>query len=373
MAVVAIDGRELGGKPTGVGRFLSNLLAAWERLPAARDHRFVLYVPPSAFARPWSERRASADRPGLSVEVRVVPGGGGGTWWEQVRLAAAVRRDRPDVLFSPAYSAPLAAGVRVVVALHDVSFLAHPEWFPPRSRWRRRLLAAWSARRASAVFTISQFSREEIIARLGVPADRVRVVPLAPGGPCARPGIPREPMVLFVGSIFNRRHVPELIAACGRLAERHADLRLEIAGEDRTYPRQDLAAAARASGLGDRLAFHAYLPDERLAELYGRASAFVFLSDYEGFGLTPLEALSAKVPVVLGDTPVAREVCGEAAVYVPTGEVAAIAGAIEAVLYDAATRERLLGAAPTILSRYSWERVARETLSVLLDAAGARG
>ncbi len=74
----------------------------------------------------------------------------------------------------------------------------------------------------------------------------------------------------------------------------------------------------------------------------------------------------------MGDTPVAREVCGDAARYVPTGDVGSIAAALEAVLYDAATRERLLGAAPATLSRYSWERVGCETLAVLLEAARGR-
>ena len=393
MTVIAIDGRELGGRPTGVGRFLSHLLAAWERLPEAAAHEFVLYVP--AFARASAAPRASAGEPpsavrlppgehasvppcvlrlppGLPVRVRVVPGGSG-TWWEQGRLASAVRRDRPDVLFCPAYTAPIATRVPVVVALHDVSFLAHPEWFPPRTGFRRRLLARLAARRAAAIFTISRFSCSEIVTRLKVPPGRVRVVPLAPGGPPIPQGVPREPMVLYVGSIFNRRHLPELMAACGRLAAGHPDVRLEVVGEDRTYPRQDLAAAAAASGLGDRLTLRSYLPDEDLARLYAKASAFAFLSDYEGFGLTPLEALAAGVPAVLGDTPVAREVCGEAASYVPTRDVGAIAASLESVLYDPATRDRLLAAAPATLSRYSWDRVGRDTLDVLLAAARGRG
>jgi len=371
VAVVAIDGRELAGRPTGVGRFLARLFEAWAQLPEAREHHYCLYVPPLALRLPPSSsvpRPALRLPPDLPIRVRAVPGGSG-TWWEQARLPLALRRDGPDVLFSPAYTAPLAAGVPVVLALHDVSFLAHPEWFPPRTRLRRRVLAGLAARRAAAIFTISRFSRDEIVARLRVPASRVRVVPLAPGGPVVPAGVAREPLVLFAGSIFNRRHLPELIAACGRVAARHPDTRLVVVGEDRTYPRQDLPGAAAASGLGQRLDLRSYVTDEELGQLYAKASAFAFLSDYEGFGLTPLEAIAAGVPPVLGDVPVAREVCGDAAIYVRTDDVAAIARAIEAALFDPALRERLLRAAPSTLSRYSWERVGRETLAVLLDAA----
>ncbi len=359
---LAIDGRELCGRPTGVGRFLSHLLAAWAMLPDAREHEYLLYLPEAA---------ALHIPPGLRVHLRVIPGGSG-TWWEQVRLASAVRRDRPDVLFCPAYTAPLTAPVPVVVALHDVSFLAHPEWFPARSRLRRRLLARLSARRAVSVFTISEFSRQEIMSRLRVARDRVRVVPLAPGGPPAIPAPAREPMVLYVGSIFNRRHLPELITACGRVSLGHPEVRLEVVGEDRTYPPQDLRAVAAACGMEGRLSLRSYVPDEELGVLYGKASAFAFLSDYEGFGLTPLEAIAAGVPAVAGDTAVAREVCADAALYVPTRDVGAIAAALELALFDPDARQRLLAAAPAALARYSWERVGRETLAVLLDAAGRR-
>jgi glycosyltransferase involved in cell wall biosynthesis len=374
VAVVAIDARELTGRATGVGRFLSHLLAAWATLPEARGHEYLLYVPavpPSAFAWTTRANRAPADQPPLAVRIREVPGGSG-SWWEQVRLPAALRRDGPDVLFSPAYTAPLVSGVPLVLALHDVSFLAHPEWFPPRTRVRRRLIATLAARRAASILTISRFSAGEIVSRLHVAPERVSVVPLAPGGPVVPGGLPREPLVLFVGSIFNRRHVPELIQACARVARRHPEIRLVVVGEDRTYPGQDLRAAAEASGLGDRLSLLSYVPDEDLAALYGRASVFAFLSDYEGFGLTPVEALAAGVPAVLGDTPVAREVCGDAACYVPTGDVGAIAAALEAALFDRPTRDRLLGAVPATLAKYSWDRAGRDTLAVLLHAARGR-
>ena len=107
-----------------------------------------------------------------------------------------------------------------------------------------------------------------------------------------------------------------------------------------------------------------YVSEEELASLYSRAAVFVFLSEYEGFGLTPLEALSAGVPIVVLDTPIAREIYGDAAWYVaPDSDVRGAAAAIRTLLEDAYSRERLLRAAPGILGRYSWNAAADATLA----------
>ncbi len=225
------------------------------------------------------------------------------------------------------------------------------------------------------MITDSEFSRAEIAGRIGIRPGRIRVVPLGltpPAGAApAEAARTRAPLVLFVGSIFNRRHLPATIEAVAAIASRHPEIRLEIVGDNRTFPHQDLEAAARGAGIADRTAIRSYVSDDTLADLYARARAFVFLSDYEGFGLTPLEALSAGVPIVVGDTPVAREVYGDAARYVGTSDVAAAAAALEATLFDEAERRALLSRAPAILGRYSWTRAGRETLDVLLEAAGA--
>jgi alpha-1,3-rhamnosyl/mannosyltransferase len=109
--------------------------------------------------------------------------------------------------------------------------------------------------------------------------------------------------------------------------------------------------------------------DDQLGLLYAHARAFAFLSEYEGLGLTPLEALAAGVPPVLLDTAVARESCGEAALYVKLNDLPATTRALESLIFDGPIRERVLAAAPAELSKFSWPRAARYTLAVL-EAAG---
>jgi glycosyltransferase involved in cell wall biosynthesis len=356
---IGIDARELCGHPTGVGRYLNGLLGEWARDAGAHRHEFVLYAP-EALSGALDARRFA---------TRVVPGPGG-TWWEQVRLPAVAARDHLDVLFSPAYTSPLLRTAATVVAIHDVSFAAHPEWFGTREGARRRWLARRAAKRARAVVTISQFSRHELIERLGVDDAKIRVIPPGITPPAVTRSVGEDPeRVLYVGSIFNRRHVPDLIRAFAPIARRHPRASLDIVGHNRSFPREDPDAYIASEGLAPSVRWRTWVADDELATLYGGARAFAFLSEYEGFGLTPLEALAAGVPSVLLDTAVARETCGEAALYVRRGDLAATTRALERLLFDEATRACILEAAPMVLARYSWPRAARETLAVIVGCA----
>src|SRR5262249_39186902 len=115
-----------------------------------------------------------------------------------------------------------------------------------------------------------------------------------------------------------------------------------------------------------------YVDQTTLAQLYAGAHAFAFLSEYEGFGLTPLEALSAGVPIVVLDTAVAREVYGPAAIYVERPDRALIHAALERALFAASARAEVLAQAAGVLARYSWRRCAAQVLDILTAGGGDR-
>ena len=353
---IAVDARELIGKPTGVGRYLREIVTAWNELPGAAAHEYVFCAPTGLHDHTL---------PNLQATFR--SGRGHGTLWEQTVLPRLIAD--ADVLFAPGYTGPLHGGVPMVVTIHDVSFAAHPAWFGWREGLRRRMVTRLSARRAAQVITVSDFSKREIVRHLHVAPGKVAVIYSGLTTLTAPATRLREPIVLFVGSLFNRRHIPELIDGFSRMAGRHPDARLEIVGDNRTQPYVDVDRLIAASPAGDRIHARSYVSDEELAALYGRASACAFLSDYEGFAMTPLEALGVGVPAVLLDTEVAREIYGPAARYVERADPDLIASALEAALFDEAERTRLLGAAPATLGRYSWRECAQRTLQVLLSCA----
>ena len=346
---IGIDARELCGKPTGVGRHLAGLLGAWSVDAAASRHTFVLYAH-QAVSTPLQNR-----------EMRVIPGPPG-TIWEQLALWKAAKQDHLDVFFAPGYTSPLLLKIPTVLLVHDISFVAHPEWFRWKEGLRRRLLTRWSSEHAKLVLTVSESARREIMSHFGLADSRVR---------CVYPGVVslggsdgfKDPVVLFVGSVFNRRHIPDLIRAFKPIAKRHPSARLEIVGDNRTHPHEDLPGIVAKEQLGAQVSIRPYVSDAELSELYGHARAFALLSEYEGFGHPPLEALGSGVPSVVLDTAVAREVCGNAALFVKNGDIPAITAALNSLLFDEEVRRRVLHAAPDVLARYSWTRAAAETMS----------
>ena len=356
---IGIDAREIAGSPTGVGRYLAGVLQEWSRSGLPHRVSLFLHADPPAWVRDLS----------FACDVVIEPAEIAGTLWEQRRLPAMAARAGVDVLLAPAYTAPLRLGCPFVLVIHDLSYFAQPRGFGWREGLRRRVITRAAARRAAAVVTVSHFSASEIHRHLGLPLEDIVLAPQgAPewrGGP---PASDREPLVLSVGTLFHRRHTPELLQAMALVRTRVPDARLTLVGGNRTHPLFNPVATANALGLGSAFTWRPYVSDDELHALYRSARVFAFLSDYEGFAMTPMEAAAHGVPSVLLDTPISREVYGDAALRVAL-DVPAIATALTTLLTDTAAHASAVDRGRDRLAAFTWSHTASVLRSALERAA----
>ena len=374
---IGIDGRSLERERTGVARYLLGLLGMWAK--EHRGHEYYLYfeheVPTdSLLNEACFTKRLPARLPLLKRNIRQ-------HLWEQMVLPFAARRDRVDLLFSPGYTLPALFGGPGAVTIHDVSYESHPEWSRVAQRWRLRIFSRMAARRARAVLTDSQFSGQELLKHYHLPSSKVWAIPLAaddfvmpvPAGEASmvvakRFGLKGQ-YLLFVGSLFWRRHIPTLLQGFELALKDGGPEMLVLVGADRLRSSFDLQQGINALNLrlGRRAVLHfPHVEDRELLCLYHAARAFIFLSEYEGFGLTPLEAMSCGTPVISAKTSSIPEVVGGAALLIsdPADAVEA-SRAILAVSGDAERRDHMIRMGLEQAARFSWRRCAEDTLRVL--------
>jgi glycosyltransferase involved in cell wall biosynthesis len=363
---VGVDGRELQGRPTGTGRYLRHLLRAWSTGTARLFVYFNGEAPPDPVLR------------SPTITCRPLPATRRGFWWSERRLPAAASADGVQVFFSPAYTCPLSLDVPRVTTVHDMSFFVIPEDFSVRDGLRRRVLVGASLRASRRVLAVSDFTRREIARLFPDLAGRVVAIPEAaddnlpppPGRDAARARLGvAGPLLLTVGAIFNRRRLPTLLRAVARLRKAWPDLVLEVVGENRTQPRLDVAGMVADLELQRHVRVAGYVDDVQLAERYAAADVAVSLSEYEGFGLPTLEALSRGVPVVASARPALSELFGEAALLVDPADDAQLAAAVERVLREPGLRQDLVARGLALAARYSWADTARRTWA---EIEGAR-
>lgn len=364
---IGIDARLWGEPRSGIGRYTRTLVQALTAL--APETRWVLYVD-----------RPRGDLP-PGTEGRCLP------WPQRLlwTLWAAPRdlRRRPVEVYHAVtgFEVPPARGPRYVATVHDLVPLRFPSLVPRRHRWAVRCLLPGALRRARRVIAVSAATRAEILARYRVSPDKVHVVPEAapPGfGPPppaavaalrARYGL-SDRYVLFVGLLEPKKNLPVLLEAVARLRRRGAwgTATLVLAGAPGWGP-LDLRRAVERRGLAGTVRVLGPVPDADLAALYAGATAFVFPSLWEGFGLPVLEAMAAGTPVVAARRGALPEVAGDAALLVEP-EPDPVADALGALLGDGRLRARLREAGLARAAAFSWERTARETLAVYQAAVG---
>jgi glycosyltransferase involved in cell wall biosynthesis len=322
---VAINAAPLAAVRTGVGRYIAGLLDA---LAAAR--------PDGVRARPiFLPGPLAAGVRGL---VRRLPFA---YQLADARRAAVLWRERPTVYHETNHVAPAFRGP-VVVTVHDLGTLLHPQMQDPaRARHFGRRLSR--ARRAARVIVPTRAIAAEVVERLGVPPDRVRVIHHGVDARFTPAQTPREGFVLYAGEGGPRKGLLTLRAALPEEAE------LKLAGPG-----------------------HGYVEDDELLALYRRAAVLVLPSFYEGFGFPLAEAMACGTPCIASDDPALLEVSAGAALHVPRGDTAALRAALERVLGDAALRDGLAKKGLARAREFRWDACAARHLEAYREAAGAR-
>jgi glycosyltransferase involved in cell wall biosynthesis len=362
---------ETGGMEVAARELIPALLA--EAPPGTRFTAFVNREAAAADDGPWGELLPAVTLP-VSAHNRLQ-----WVFGEQALLPRSAARAGVDLVHSLASTAPLRGRFARVVTIHDLIYARFPEAHAGLRDMGMRVLVPAAARRADRVIADSQSTRSDLIELLGIQAGRIDVVPLGLGAVRrAQPLSERETRARFglgerriVLSLSAKRPHKNLRALLDALAELPAEGRpaLVLPGYPTAYERE-LRTDARGLGLDDDVRFLSWVSAEELEGLWKLASAFVFPSLYEGFGLPVLEAMARGVPVACSNASSLPEVAGDAALLFDPRIPSQIAQAIQRLLGDETLADRLRALGHERTRKFTWARAARLTLDTYARSLG---
>jgi glycosyltransferase involved in cell wall biosynthesis len=273
----------------------------------------------------------------------------------------------------------------VVVSVHDVSFLEHPDYFPFYRSLQLRLTVRRTIRRAACILTGSEFSRDSIARAYNLDPERIAVVHNAAADcfhqvrPEAAQALVRDrfqmtaPFILSVGDLQPRKNHVGLIEAFAGLIQAHPELphELVLAGKETWFVRH-VRDAARNSGVADRIRFLGFVSDDDLLHLYNACELFCFPSFYEGFGLPVLEAMACGAAVACSNTSAIPEVADGAALLFNPYNADEITRAMLDLIQLPELRARMSRLGSQRATHFSWQKTARETLGVYYSVLDQR-
>lgn len=300
--------------------------------------------------------------------------------WTQFRLSLEMLQSPPHLLFVPSHVLPMVHPPRSVVTVYDLGYLRHRRAYPFGAWLYLSLSTPYNVRQASRVITLSQASRQDILEHFRVPSRKV--VTVYPGvGPEFRPPTDaqaireamacyriRGPYFLFVGTLQPRKNLGQLLQAFARARAQGLEETLVLAGKPGWRAEEIMA---RAQKLGDAVCLGHYVAPQHLPLLYQGATALVFPSLFEGFGLPLLEAMACGAPVIAARSSSLPEVVGDAGLLVDPLDTEELASAMLRLAQDPHLRQGLASLGQERAQAFSWERAAQETWRVLLEAAEA--
>ena len=365
----SVDAHAIGCHLTGNEVYVRNLLNQFARLDS--ESQFIAYL-----AKPFAKGEIPS-----RFEVRQVSSNPFKRLGMDLMLR--MRRDRPDLLHVQ-YTGPLNCPVPLVVSVHDVSYLEHPQYFTRFRATQLRLTVKRTIQAAARVLTPSEFSRGAILKHYAIDEDKVAVVHNA-ASPVFRPierqvaaaAVERKfqiaaPFVLMVGDLQPRKNHLGLLRAFEEVLRAHPNLAhsLVFVGKETWYSKE-LHRAVASSSITSRVRFTGFVDDADLAHFYGACDLFVFPSFYEGFGLPILESMACGRAVACSNLTAMPEVADGAAILFDPHSTREMVRAMADIMLDQELRTRLERLGIQRAAQFSWDQAARRTLEVYYDVAGA--
>lgn len=302
------------------------------------------------------------------------------SWRETNRPAPQSVCGDLDVIHAPGAAVPPRGGAALVSTMHDLAPLRFPERYSRAARVTLKRGALLVAREASLIICPSWSTAVEVEALLDVDPARLRVVPhgvdlVAEAGETPeiaaaleQRGI-RGPYILWIGTQEQRKNVHAVLDAFAGVTDDHPELSLVLHGPNGWLGAEVAEGIERRRIEGRAVVSEGSLTRSELAGLYARASAFVFPSLYEGFGLPVLEAMSCGTPVVASNLSALPECVGDAGLLVDPLDHHALAGAVGRILDDDALAKELSDAGRLRASTFTWAETARKTWAVYEELA----
>jgi glycosyltransferase involved in cell wall biosynthesis len=289
---------------------------------------------------------------------------------EQIQLPLAIPRST-DMFFSPYYPIPLLYRGRLAVTVHDLSHRVVPEIIgDPKKRIYAKTMFRALRKRASVIFTVSNFSKSELL-RLTTGPREDNIIPTHLGisaewyGAAQLPRIHSRPYFVYVGNIKPIKNLGRLGVAVLKFKDRVSHDLVIVGRSEGLITGESAEFFERVRGAGERIRLTGFVSHQELLSLVGHAHALIMPSLYEGFGLPPIEAMAAGVPVVVARAASLPEVCGDSALYFDPLEVEDIATKLVVIASDSELCQQLRGKGLKHSKLFTWSPCSEKTAEAL--------
>ncbi len=367
---IGIDARLVFYNRAGIGQYILQLSEALARLKPEND-KFILLqsrkdkssiISSNGFERKslWTPSHNRFEQPALSFEIS---------------------RLKLDLLHSPDFIPPFKRNCKSVITIHDLAFLLYPHFLTKESaRYYGQVDQAW--RKTDHIIAVSEATKQDSIKMLGVPEKKITVIHEA-ANPIYRQVPPEEAQqqvkekykldkdyILFVSTIEPRKNLPGLLQTYRRLRDEYKRDEILVLAGSKGWLWEEVYETVAKLDLEKHVAFLGRVPSEDLLYLYNAARLLVHPSFYEGFGLTPLEAMTCGTPVIVSNTSALPELVGDAALMINPHDIDGLTVAMWRVLTEEELRQDLICKGLKRATKFSWQEAAKRTLEVYHKIGG---